>query len=87
MSQDFFAGWLVGIFSAIPIGFVFRGILVNWNRVTSPSRKQKVSHSTDKSPWQVLLDAVRGFILFLFWAGVLLMLLYVGGQWLIDGLQ
>ena len=84
MSQDFFAGWLAGIFSAVPIGFVFRSILVNWNRTTSPSRKQKVLHSTDKSPWQVLKDAAVGFLLFIFWMGVLLAVLYFGGRWLLS---
>ena len=86
MSQEFYIGWLVGIFSAIPIGYVFRGILVSWIRATSPSRKQKVIHSTDRSPFQVLMDAILGFFLFLFWASVLLLFLYFGGQWLIDGL-
>lgn len=84
MSQDFFAGWLVGIFSAIPIGFVFRSILVSWNRTTSPSRKQKVVHSTDKSPWQVMKDAAVGFLLFVFWMGVLFAVLYFGGRWLMS---
>jgi len=84
MSQDFFVGWLAGMFSAVPIGFVFRSILVNWNRTTSPSRKQKVMHSTDKSPWQVLKDAVVGFLLFIFWTGVLVAVLYFGGRWLLS---
>jgi len=86
MSQDFFVGWLAGIFSAIPIGFVFRSILVNWNRTTSPSRKQKVVHSTDKSPWQVLMGAIVGFLLFIFWTGVLFGGLYFCGRWLLSQL-
>jgi hypothetical protein len=84
MSQDFLIGWFAGIVSAIPIGFVFRSILVNWNRTTSPSRKQKVLHSTDKSPWQVQKDAFVGFLMFLFWTSLLLAGLYFGSQWLIN---
>lgn len=84
MSQEFFVGWLAGIFSAIPIGFLFRLILVNWNRATSPSRKQKVMHSTDKSPWQVVKDAAVGFLLVVFWTGVLLVVLYCGGRFLLS---
>lgn len=83
MSQDFFVGWLAGIFSAIPIGFVFRSILVNWNRTTSPSRKQKVMHSTDKSPWQVMKDAAVGCLLLVLWTGVLLAGVYFVGRWLL----
>ena len=42
-------------------------------------------HSTDKSPWQVLMGAFVGFFKFVFWMIVLLAGLYFGGRWIMGG--
>jgi hypothetical protein len=58
-------GCLIGFFLAGVIGRVLRHIQWHWGRVTAIRNPQIISHATDRTPWQVLVDGCRSLVLLL----------------------
>ena len=58
-------GCLIGFFLAGVVGRVLGYILWHWGRVTAIRNPQIISHATDRTPWQVLVDGCRSLVLLL----------------------
>ena len=59
----FVVGFVTGVIITWVVGFVVRKILWCWGRVTAIRRPQGIKSSTDKTPWQVLIDGCKSLLL------------------------
>ena len=56
-------GCIIGFFLAGIVGRVFGYFLWHWGRVTAIRNPQVVAHTTDQTPWQVLVDGCKSLVL------------------------
>jgi hypothetical protein len=71
-STDFYFGVLVGFLAAGVVGFLLQQFRFLYKRVKEANEPQKIVHTTEKSPRQVVTSSVRaGCILFLLTIGVI----------------
>lgn len=61
----FVAGFVTGVIVAGVVGFVVKRILWCWGRVIALGKPQGIKSTTDKAPWQVLVDGCKGLLLLL----------------------
>jgi hypothetical protein len=78
-------GCIIGFFLAGVVGRVLGYILWHWGRVTAIRNPEIISHATDRTPWQVLVDGCRSLLLllsiFILVVIVLLLAAYSFGWW------
>jgi hypothetical protein len=55
-------GFAIGFILAGLVGFVSSRILWYWGRVTAIWRPQTIVLTTDRTPWQVLVDGCRSLL-------------------------
>ena len=64
-------GCIIGFFLAGVLGFVSSRILWHWGRVTDIWRPQTTVLTTDRTPWQVVVEGCRSLLVLL---GILILL-------------
>jgi hypothetical protein len=55
-------GCIIGFFLAGVVGRVLGYILWHWGRVTAIRNPQVVRHTTDQTPWQILVNGCRSLL-------------------------
>jgi hypothetical protein len=58
-------GCIIGFIFAGIVGFISSRILWHWGRVTAIGKKQTIKLTTDKTPWQVLVEGCQSLFLLL----------------------
>jgi hypothetical protein len=56
-------GCMIGFFLAGFVGFVSSRILWHWGRVRAMGKPQTTKSTTDKTPWQVLVDGCKSLFI------------------------
>ena len=56
-------GCIIGFFLAGVVGRIVRYILWHWGMVRAIGNPQIVAHTTDRTPWQVLVAGCRSLVL------------------------
>ena len=66
MGDDFASGFVVGFvagfITAGAVGFAVKQMLWCWGRVAAIRKPQGIKSSTDKTPWQVLVDGCKSLL-------------------------
>ena len=57
--------FLFGFIFAGIVGFIYSRILWHWKRVTAIREGQDIKSTTDKAPWQVLVDGCKSLLILL----------------------
>lgn len=68
MEQNpFLTGFVYGLITAGMVGFFLNAIRMAWFLLGSPWRRMTVVHRTERTPWQVLMLALRNGFAVIFW--------------------
>lgn len=67
----FTQGFWIGFLAAGVVGLLVQRMYLAVKRVGSPTQPQRVSQSTGKTPLQVMGDAIKAVVTFLFYGGLL----------------
>ena len=65
--NEFLAGFVYGLVVAGIVGLFLGAMRFAWFVLGSPWRRMVVVHRTDRSPWDVLMAALRSGFMLIFW--------------------